>query len=465
MEATRVPAGALIDDEYSQDPGALRHARALRSFYGRAQTYRLDEAEYASPGHAFGDMPMLVTCGDKLQLPPAPESASVLAPTEGRSKEHQCGVQIFRQYDDVFVLTSAFRFTGNDSQRAILELMRKPGGCTLSKQQWKELLATDIQHGASLDGTDGYTHCSYAWSSVCVGQAERSKASAKKTGATLFLIPAQDSICDRIARGIRSLGLGKLALQHPNMNDMNHLPGIALLHEGMEVRVTLTLHHLDIPPDTVATIQSIDLHPDDVADGAAEPGTGLRYLKRFPRSVAIKIHDCKTCFLKPEPCTRHASTGACKSCTDCQWFEGLFLVQPVEGGAGAKPRAWQIEVQDANGDTHKIKGFRRQLPLTTVQAGTLHTMQGSTADKGLIFHWVFPKLISAEAKWLATYVAPSRTQSLALLRSINLTPKIRSIIEQGPPPGIVQRFGELFDEKLQISAKRAADLMKKYGWY
>ena len=70
-------------------------------------------------------------------------------------------------------------------------------------------------------------------------------------------------------------------------------------------------------------------------------------------------------------------------------------MQPVEGVVGAKPCAWQIEVRDANGDTHKIKGFRRQLPLTTVLACTLFTMQGSTADNGMIFHWVFPNLISA----------------------------------------------------------------------
>jgi hypothetical protein len=144
---------------------------------------------------------------------------------------------------------------------------------------------------------------------------------------------------------------------------------------------------------------------------------------------------------------------------------GSVLSAAGRGGVGAKPRVWQIEVQDANGDTHKIKGFRRQLPLTTVLACTLFTMQGSTADNGMIFHWVCPNLISAAVRWLATYVALSRTPSLALLRSINLTPKIRSIIDQGPPPGIVQRFGELFDEKLQISAKRAADLMRKHGWY
>jgi len=91
-------------------------------------------------------------------------------------------------------------------------------------------------------------------------------------------------------------------------------------------------------------------------------------------------------------------------------------------------------------------------------------MQGTTADDGLIFHWVFPNLISAEARWLAAYVALSRTPSFALLRCINLGPKIRSLIEQGPPAGIVERFGELFDDKLKTSAAKAATLMQKYGW-
>ncbi len=145
-----------------------------------------------------------------------------------------------------------------------------------------------------------------------------------------------------------------------------------------KVRVTVTLHHTDIPPDSAGTILSIDLHPDDVADDAAECAPTLRLLKRFPRSAATRVRDCKARFLKPEPCTRHASTGACEPCTDC----GSSL-QAVEGAVGTKPHIWQIEVRDANGDTQKMKGFRRQLPLTTILGSTLFAMQGNTADKGM----------------------------------------------------------------------------------
>ncbi len=102
--------------------------------------------------------------------------------------------------------------------------------------------------------------------------------------------------------------------------------------------------------------------------------------------------------------------------------------------------------------------------MTTVKACTLFTMQGSTAHDGLIFHWVFPQHISKEARWLATCVALSRPPSLALLRSIGLSRSIRELIQGGPPAGIVQRFAEMFDEKLELSDKIAAELLRKHGW-
>ncbi len=45
-----------------------------------------------------------------------------------------------------------------------------------------------------------------------------------------------------------------------------------------------------------------------------------------------------------------------------------------------------------------------------------------------------------------------------------MTPKIRKLIEQGPPVGVVQRFAELFDDKLQMSDTLAAELLQKHGW-
>ena len=71
-------------------------------------------------------------------------------------------------------------------------------------------------------------------------------------------------------------------------------------------------------------------------------------------------------------------------------------------------------------------------------------------------------------KWLAVYVALSRVPSLKQLRSIGLTAKvatpIRHIIENGPPKGLVDRFAELFETKIEETMQAAAAAMQELGW-
>ena len=95
---------------------------------------------------------------------------------------------------------------------------------------------------------------------------------------------------------------------------------------------------------------------------------------------------------------------------------------------------------------------------------TIHTLQGVTADAGLIFHWRFPRFFSEELRWLATYVALSRPPSLAQLISVGLPDELRKIIEAGPPEGILSRFNDMFEEKEKATHIRAAEVMRELGW-
>ena len=80
-------------------------------------------------------------------------------------------------------------------------------------------------------------------------------------------------------------------------------------------------------------------------------------------------------------------------------------------------------------------------------------------------HW---NSLLMEMKWLAVYVALSRVPSLKQLRSIGLTAKvatpIRQIIEKGPPKGLVDRFAELFDSKIEETMRAAVAAMEELGW-
>ena len=75
-------------------------------------------------------------------------------------------------------------------------------------------------------------------------------------------------------------------------------------------------------------------------------------------------------------------------------------------------------------------------------------MQGTTADPGMVAYWMFPLRCSETIQWLIVYVMLSRPCSLSQLKSVNLTTKIREIIEGGPPEDLVHNFRSLFSEKI-----------------
>ena len=127
--------------------------------------------------------------------------------------------------------------------------------------------------------------------------------------------------------------------------------------------------------------------------------------------------------------------------------------------------AFPVEVTDGAGEqTYKVRVSRRQTPMTIRTASTLHTLQGTTADPGLIFHWKFARYMSAEMRWLATYVALSRPRSLSQLISVGMPKDMRDIIEGGPPEGILSKFNELFKDKETSTHLLAEKAMQELGW-
>ena len=106
---------------------------------------------------------------------------------------------------------------------------------------------------------------------------------------------------------------------------------------------------------------------------------------------------------------------------------------------------------------------RRQIPLMPAQAVPLYSMQGTTADPGLVAYWFFPQQCDKTIRWLIVYVMLSRPRSLATLRSVNLTPKIREIIEEGPPNDLVANFDKLFQDKIKATQTLARQAAEAHG--
>ena len=102
----------------------------------------------------------------------------------------------------------------------------------------------------------------------------------------------------------------------------------------------------------------------------------------------------------------------------------LFLTTaPVTAGSASQPagpdlrgvlaitpqaRPWKFKA--ATGGP-AIPVSRTQLTVLPKKQGTLHGVQGKTADPGFIVHWAFPPGLKKESIWLAYYVSLSRPRS------------------------------------------------------
>ena len=242
---------------------------------------------------------------------------------------------------------------------------------------------------------------------------------------------------------------------------------------SIQVGLTRSVEPPDGVVDAPGEIIGIDFHPqeplshrrlacshgvDSVAGEHA--ATSVVVLRRHPQCVYVKLADCQTEFLPPSACSLHSVVGADRACKDCNFYTGVLAVRPF-----TSRQPWSIHISCATEDEDReVKVRRTQLPMVTVKASTLHVLQGTTADPGLIFHWVFPRRLRRDMRWLVIYVALSRVRRLKNLRSIGLNKDIREIMEAGPPDTLPAQFSKLFDEKEKQTNLDADAAMKALGW-
>ena len=461
LECNTVPLAAIVIDEFSQCIGQMLHADALRKSYGRQQALGLEIHRYAEFDETWGRMPVVVIAGDELQLPPVPFAHSLLASTDGTSDEHKAGVHLFSQFQHVYRLQTAMRFQ-DPVLECILKKMRTPGGSRLTQAEWKALLATNVAGPSDADrlvGTEHFFQACYTWSVVSLAYVVRSFESAKASKQTLYAVRAVD-----IGQNIppeRGRSVAEALVRHPNMNETGRLPHYGLYHIGMEVRFTQTVAAPHVVVDTAGVIRGFAFAKGD-AD-RTDLKASFVVLRQFPEAIYVELKNVPKRFMPEEPCREHAPN-VCDTCSQCLRLRNIFLVRPF-----TNQQAWSLKLAVANplgGGTEEIsvKVKRTQIPLVTVKASTLHVLQGTTTEPGLIFHWQFPRRLQGDMRWLAAYVALSRVRSLTCLRSVGLDGKVRALIEEGPPDTLPARFQQLFEEKELNTQTFAAACLVALGW-
>ena len=226
------------------------------------------------------------------------------------------------------------------------------------------------------------------------------------------------------------------------------------------MRLTTTLQQPFAVQDVEATV--VGFEPDTTDTRCItvlqRPDTscGEHRCTRMPAAIYCKLEECDYEFLPPAACFEHYDSGHNASCRKCVSAAkaGVYAVRPIV-------RKWKYFLdKDA---TKYITVERKQFPLMPAAAVSLYSMQGTTADPGLVAYWLFPRRVSATIKWLIVYVMLSRPRSLAQLRSVGLSKRVLEVIEAGPPEELVANFGKLFQDKIEATAKLARQEAKKYG--
>jgi hypothetical protein len=478
--------GAKLFDECSQLNSKLWHADAYCTAVARASKYsgltselpKIEVERYADYDQTWGATPIVGLGGDELQLPPVPAQAGLFAPIEGTSHEQKTAVKILNSFTHVYRLTTAMRFK-DEVLKEILRKMRLTGGCSLDDSEWDALEDTEISSAESpkLKGTEMWYESAYEWSIVAMSQALRSQMSAKENKKPLFIIQAEDEYLSALDPRYASFNLGDgnvrrristSVLKHPNMNDTGRMPGFAMLHIDMKVRLTQTTEAGIAVTDSTGRIVGIEFderEPRHHREASELPDRPLIVLRYMPPAVYVKldavegVEPPKVDLITSRPCSQHAVVGVSEACPDCQSWKGVVAVTPF---TNISP--WSLEVKLEGGHIATVKVKRKQLPLVCLTASTLHVLQGCTCEPGLIFHWKFPRRLTRDMVWLAVYVAISRVRSLATFRSVGLTTKIRRIIEGGPPDSIPATFEKYFGEKERKTKELAEDYMKRLGW-
>ena len=188
----------------------------------------------------------------------------------------------------------------------------------------------------------------------------------------------------------------------------------------------------------------------------------------MPKALYVRLEpvegaseSCPTEWILPRACLSHIATGADPNCEQCKSFRHCVVVPPV-----TNPKPWSLEIETKEIGQVKVRVKRTQLPVVSIKGSTLHVLQGTTCDPGLIFHWALPNRLMLEQKWLAVYVALSRVRNLKSLRSIGLNKKIKHIIEWGSFRGAhgPAQFEKYFGVKEKQTLDMTVETLRKLGW-
>ena len=425
--------------------------------------------DYMRPQETWGRLPVFIGCGDFLQLPPVPETASLLCRKEQSSYEHKQGQALLAGIEHVVDFVAMQRFD-DPLLLEILHSMRTPGGKVLSDEAWGALKRTQIQvpaagaDGASqpvvqqnidprLDAAVGWCESAYEWTIVSFAMQLQTRLSAKRSNQVLYYIqpvyrPGID--CGRAAL--------EQMLATPSVTATRKLMGLLPIYIGMEVVLTENILPPLYVPGATGKVWGIEPDPDEPAfeDSAGVVTEGVVLLRFLPLCVYVRFDDSEDSFL--HGFGGSDTDGVAQPVGQEDRFRGILAIEPV-----ARTWRWAPDRKPPPGErSFSVPVKRTQVPLLPVKESTLHGLQGKTTEPGLIAHWKFPPRLSRDSLWLAHYVVLPRVRRLSALLSFGLPQ--RAVLEGGPPQLLIDAFEHFFADKIAVTKKACKSARETLHW-
>ena len=192
-----------------------------------------------------------------------------------------------------------------------------------------------------------------------MAQWNRSTEAAKAAKETLFIYAAKDYISNVDNRDI--LDVRDHLLEIPNMNITGRLPAVLLICKTMRVRVTVTVCRCEAPVDTAGVVQHIEMTTAD----------RLRWQEHGGDSVFVLYH-APTVLVKIDGSDKDTGLGVGIIAVDKHLCEPFTVDVQLPESLCFQARIF------------KARARREQVPLSIITASTLYTLQGTTAEPGLI---------------------------------------------------------------------------------
>ena len=106
----------------------------------------------------------------------------------------------------------------------------------------------------------------------------------------------------------------------------------------------------------------------------------------MPKAIYVKLDDCDLQLLPPARCPVHSEfTSSCSCCARAAQ-PGVMAITPLT-------RVFKHFYSPTDKTKH-VMVARTQIPLMPAAAVSFYSMQGTTADPGLVAYWFFPQRCS-----------------------------------------------------------------------